>query len=347
MRILVTGTAGFIGFHLARRLLADGHEVTGLDGLTPYYDVELKRRRHRVLEGSSRFRSHLLRLEDAESLKKAADSAEPEIIVHLAAQAGVRHSLEAPRDYVDANLTGTFNVMELARAHGVRHFLFASTSSVYGANLSAPFRETDPTDHPLSLYAATKKAGEAMTHAYAHVWGLPTTAFRFFTVYGPWGRPDMALFSFAEAILEDRPIELFNGGQMERDFTYVDDLVEGIVRLLPLAPEPGQRAGSHDSLSPAAPWRAVNIGRGQPMPLMEFVATLERALGRQAKVVLAPMQPGDMASTFAAAELLETLTAFRPSTSAAVGVAAFCDWLLAYRADPDGLCLREAAGLQA
>ncbi|MBV8684324.1 MAG: NAD-dependent epimerase/dehydratase family protein [Caulobacteraceae bacterium] len=347
MRILVTGTAGFIGFNLARRLLREGHQVFGVDGLTPYYDVDLKRRRHRVLESHPNFRAEILRLEDAEALRRAADAAKPEIIVHLAAQAGVRHSLEAPREYVDANLTGTFNVMEAAHAHGVRHFLFASTSSVYGANLQAPFRETDAADHPLSLYAATKKAGEAMTHAYAHVWGIPTTAFRFFTVYGPWGRPDMALFSFAEAILAGRQIELFNAGQMERDFTYVDDLVEAVIRLLPLAPETGRPVGAADSLSPAAPWRAVNIGRGAPVPLMEFLAILEKALGRRAQTVFAPMQAGDMASTFASADLLEDLTGFRPSTSASLGVPAFCEWLLAYRADPEEVCARAAAGLQA
>ena len=347
MRILITGDAGFIGFHLAKRLLADGHEVTGVDALTPYYDVDLKRRRRRVLETSPRFSPHILRLEDAEALRRVAVASDPEVIVHLAAQAGVRHSLEAPREYVDANLIGTFNIMDVARAHGVRHFLFASTSSVYGANLQAPFRETDPTDHPLSLYAATKKAGEAMTHAYAHVWGLPTTAFRFFTVYGPWGRPDMALFSFAQAILEGRPIELFNGGKMERDFTYVDDLVEAVVRLLPATPEPGRPIGPQDSLSPGAPWRAVNIGRGEPVPLMEFLAILERALGRRAQVAYAPMQAGDMASTFASADLLEALTGFRPSTSASVGVPAFCEWLLAYRDDPEGTCATAAAALQA
>jgi UDP-glucuronate 4-epimerase len=347
VRILVTGTAGFIGFHLAKRLLADGHQVTGVDGLTPYYDVELKRRRHSVLESRPNFRAEILRLEDADTLQRAAQEAEPEIIVHLAAQAGVRHSLEAPREYVDANLTGTFNVMEVARKHGVRHFLFASTSSVYGANLQAPFRETDAADHPLSLYAATKKAGEAMTHAYAHVWGIPTTAFRFFTVYGPWGRPDMALFSFAEAILEGRPIQLFNEGRMERDFTYVDDLVEAVVRLAALAPEPGRPIGPADSLSPGAPWRAVNIGGGSPVPLMDFLAILEEALGRRAQVALAPMQAGDMASTFASADLLEALTGFRPATPASVGVPAFCDWLLAYRADPDGVCARAVAALQA
>ena len=207
--------------------------------------------------------------------------------------------------------------------------------------------ETDATDHPLSLYAATKKAGEAMTHAYAHVWGIPTTAFRFFTVYGPWGRPDMALFSFAEAILEGRAIELFNEGRMERDFTYIDDLVEAVVRLAPLAPELGRPMGPADSLSPGAPWRAVNIGGGTPVPLMEFLGILEGALGRRAQVAYAPMQAGDMASTFAAADLLEALTGFRPSTPASVGVPAFCDWLLAYRADPDGVCARAAAALQA
>jgi UDP-glucuronate 4-epimerase len=337
LRILVTGTAGFIGFHLARRLLRAGHQVTGIDSLTPYYDVELKRRRHAVLHREAGFTSRIIGLEDGAAVREATEEARPEIIVHLAAQAGVRHSLDAPRDYVDANLIGTFNVMETARAHGVRHLLFASTSSVYGANAKVPFREADAADHPSSFYAATKKASEAMTHAYSHLWGIPTTAFRFFTVYGPWGRPDMALFKFAQAILDGRPIEVFNDGRLERDFTYVDDLIEAVARLIDHPPELGQPKGQLDSLSPAAPWRTVNIGRGQPVALMDFISVLETALGRKAEIVFTPMQAGDMTATFASADLLETLTGYRPVTPPEVGVPAFCEWFNAYRIDPDAL----------
>ncbi|WP_026784696.1 NAD-dependent epimerase/dehydratase family protein, partial [Pleomorphomonas koreensis] len=235
MRFLITGTAGFIGFHLARRLLDDGHFVVGFDGMTPYYDVRLKEARHALLERSNGFRAVIGQLEDAATLRQAADLAEPEVIVHLAAQAGVRYSLENPRAYVDANLVGSWNVLELAKACEVRHLMLASTSSVYGANDKVPFAESDKTDEPLTLYAASKKAMEAMGHAYAHLWKIPTTAFRFFTVYGPWGRPDMALFKFVEAIETGAPIDVYGEGNMQRDFTYVGDLVEAIVRLVPVA----------------------------------------------------------------------------------------------------------------
>ena len=253
MRFLITGTAGFIGFHLARRLIADGHCVCGLDGMTPYYDVTLKEARHAVLARSDAFAAHVAMLEDFAALQRIAADFAPEIIVHLAAQAGVRYSLENPRAYVDANLVGMFNVMEIAKAAEVGHFLVASTSSVYGANTRIPFRETDKTDHPLTLYAATKKAGEDMAHSYAHLWKIPTTAFRFFTVYGPWGRPDMALFKFVQATLAGEPIDVFGNGRMRRDFTYVDDLVEAIVRLVQRPPREGEPVGDMDSLSPVAP----------------------------------------------------------------------------------------------
>jgi UDP-glucuronate 4-epimerase len=335
LRILVTGSAGFIGFHLARRLLAEGHEVLGVDGLTPYYDIQLKRRREAILRGFPAYAGHTLRLEDAGALGAVVGAFRPRIIVHLAAQAGVRYSLDAPRTYVDANLVGTFNVMELAREHAVEHLLFASSSSVYGANTAAPSREIDAADHPVSLYAATKKAGEAMTHAYSHLWGIPTTAVRFFTVYGPWGRPDMALFRFAEAMLEDRPIEVFNGGAMARDFTYIDDLVEALARLMAAAPRRGEPVSDADSLSPAAPWRVVNIGRGDPASLMAFIGEIERALGRRAAIAFGPMQAGDVTQTCADIGLLEALTAYRPDTPPSRGVPAFCAWLQAYRADHD------------
>jgi len=326
MRFLVTGTAGFIGFHLARRLIAEGHEVTGVDGMTDYYDVRLKQARHAILKGHNGFAERLLRLEDADGLAQVAEEARPEVIIHLAAQAGVRYAIENPRSYVDANLVGAFNVMELAREHKVGHLLLASTSSVYGGNQTVPFREIDAADHPLSLYAATKKANEAMSHSYAHLWGIPTTAFRFFTVYGPWGRPDMAYFKFADAILKGRAIPVYNHGQMERDFTYVDDLVEGIVRLVDHPPVVGAPVSDIDSLSPVAPWRCVNIGRGAPVHLMDFIGEIEAALGRQATKDLLPMQPGDSAITFADSTLLQTLTGYRPSTDLRPGVESFVAW---------------------
>jgi UDP-glucuronate 4-epimerase len=267
-----------------------------------------------------------LMLEDAEALARLGEEDAPEVILHLAAQAGVRYSLENPRAYVDANLTGLFNVMEVARLAKVRHFLFASTSSVYGANASVPFREIDRADHPMTLYAATKKAGEGMAHSYAHLWQIPTTCFRFFTVYGPWGRPDMALFKFVDAIEAGRPIEVYGEGRMERDFTYVEDLVEAIVRLMPLAPMPGQADEGLDSLSPVAPHRVVNIAAGQPMGLLPFIDTIEAALGRPAIRQMLPMQPGDVPRTFANADLLEALTGYRPATTVDVGVKAFVQW---------------------
>ncbi|MDE3174656.1 MAG: NAD-dependent epimerase/dehydratase family protein, partial [Pseudomonadota bacterium] len=308
MRVLVTGAAGFIGFHLSRRLLAEGHEVDGLDGMTPYYDVTLKAARWAELQKSPRFRGHVAMLEDGAD----AFAETPDAIVHLAAQAGVRYSLENPRAYVDSNLLGTYNVMELARSRAVRHFLLASTSSVYGANTAMPFRETDRTDHPLTLYAATKKATEDMAHSYAHLWKIPTTAFRFFTVYGPWGRPDMALFKFVAATLKSEPIEVYGRGEMKRDFTYIDDLVEAVRRLIDLPPREGFAVGPVDSLSPAAPYRVVNIGGGQPFGLLPFIDAIERALGLPIQRRLLEMQKGDVPATWAAPDLLRALTGYVP-----------------------------------
>jgi UDP-glucuronate 4-epimerase len=330
VRILVTGSAGFIGFHIARRLLADGHEVQGVDGLTPYYDVDLKRRRHAILKSQAGFAEQILMLEDMESLTKAALAFRPNIIIHLAAQAGVRYSLENPRAYIDSNLVGTFNLLEVARMTAPSHLLLASTSSVYGGNPSTPFAETDRADYPLTLYAATKKAGEEMSHAYSHLWEIPTTAFRFFTVYGPWGRPDMALFKFAQGIAEETPIPIYNHGDLARDFTYVEDLAEAVIRLIDLPPKLGAPVGAGDTLSPAAPWRVVNIGRGHPIRLMDFVAEVEAAMGRKATLEFLPMQPGDMGETFANCDLLHDLTGYQPDTPLAVGVGAFCEWFKAY-----------------
>jgi UDP-glucuronate 4-epimerase len=329
MRILVTGAAGFIGFHLARRLLADGHQVVGIDALTPYYDPALKDARLAELIPLPGFSFEKLMLEDFGGMTAAFERARPEIVVHLAAQAGVRYSLENPRAYADANLTGTFNVLELAKAAKVRHLLYASTSSVYGAAEKRPFEETDRADYPLTLYAATKKAGELMSHSYAHLWDLPTTAFRFFTVYGPWGRPDMAPWRFAEAIDAGRPIEVYGEG-IWRDFTYVDDLVEAVVRLMARPPLKGQPVGPMDSLSPIAPWRVVNIGRGEPLKLDDLIAAIESALGKQAERRQLPMQPGDVPLTFASSALLEALTGYRPATPLNEGVTHLCDWYREY-----------------
>ena len=330
MRTLVTGTAGFIGFHLARRLLAEGHQVTGIDAMTPYYDVRLKERRHALLQGMAGFEAHRAMIEDAAAVGRIAERAAPDIVIHLAAQAGVRYSLENPRAYIDANLVGTFTILELCRAIKPRHLLIASTSSVYGANTALPFAETDPADHPLTLYAASKKAAEAMAHSYAHLWNVPTTLFRFFTVYGPWGRPDMALFKFVEAILADRPIEVYNFGRMERDFTYIDDLVEAIVRLVDKVPVIGQKVAPEDSLSPAAPFRIVNIGGGNPVGLLDFIEAIETALGRRAKRHYLEAQPGDVPKTAASAKLLEALIGDRPRTPVALGVAEFVRWFRDY-----------------
>jgi UDP-glucuronate 4-epimerase len=333
MRVLITGTAGFIGFHLARRLIDAGHFVAGIDGMTPYYDVRLKEARAGLLARSNGYRGHVAMLERAEAWTPFADAAEPDIVIHLAAQAGVRYSIENPRAYIDANLVGTFNVLEYVRTIRPRHFLLASTSSVYGTNTAMPFREVDRTDHPMTLYAATKKATEVMAHAYAHLWNVPTTAFRFFTVYGPWGRPDMALFRFAKAILEDRPIEVYGEGRMSRDFTYVGDLVEAIARLVERPPVPGAPATDDpalDSIAPGAPFRVVNIGGGQPVGLMDYIATLERHLGRTATKTMLPMQQGDVPATTASPALLESLTGFRPTTTVEEGIAAFVAWYRSY-----------------
>ncbi|WP_376092745.1 SDR family NAD(P)-dependent oxidoreductase [Roseomonas sp. CCTCC AB2023176] len=324
MRTLVTGSAGFIGFHVARRLLADGHAVVGIDGMTRYYDVSLKQRRHALLRENEIFMGCEFMLEDAPRLEEVVDAFAPEVIIHLAAQAGVRYSLENPRAYIDANLIGTFNVIEAARRAGVGHLMIASTSSVYGANKEMPFREEQRADHPLTLYAATKKATEGMAHCYAHLWSVPTTVFRFFTVYGPWGRPDMALFKFTENTLKGLPIDVYNHGRMRRDFTYIDDLVEAILRLTTLPP----RSDSADS--PAGPFRVINIGNGSPVELLSFIEAIEEATGRTAIRNYLDMQRGDVPATWADTSALEALTGFRPNTPVSRGVAAFVDWYRDY-----------------
>jgi len=321
MRFLITGTAGFIGFHLAQRLLADGHVVTGIDGITPYYDQALKRARLARLAGSAQFTAHELMLEESGRLSEIIAAVAPEIVVHLAAQAGVRYSIDNPRAYIDSNIVGTFNLLEALRAQPCRHLLAASTSSVYGANKQQPFEESHSTDQPVSLYAATKKATEAIAYSYAQLFRIPTTMMRLFTVYGPWGRPDMALFKFTKSILAGTPIEVYGAGKMTRDFTYVDDVVEAITRLADRAPE------ARDA---KAPYRVVNIGCGQPVDLEDFIALIETAIGSKAVRRDLPMQQGDVPATWASADLLAQLTGFRPATPLNVGVPAFVGWYRAY-----------------
>lgn len=329
MRVLITGTAGFIGFHLAQLMLDEGHEVLGYDGMSDYYDVGLKERRHAILAASPRFRAVEGLLEDQALFDCVADAFGPEVIVHLAAQAGVRYSIDNPRAYLDSNIIGTFNVMEAARRLKVRHLMLASTSSVYGANDTMPYAETHKADTPMSFYAATKKAGEAMSHAFAHIHDLPTTCFRFFTVYGPWGRPDMALFKFVKAMRAGEPIDVYNQGEMYRDFTYVTDLVRGIrllVDQIPVRPETPDSIFPGDSLSPVAPFRTVNIGNSTRVPLMDFVTEIERALGLTIRKNFMEMQKGDVPETWADCSLLKRLTGYQPQTTVRDGVTAFVDW---------------------
>lgn len=332
-RVLITGTAGFIGFHLARLLLAEGHTVHGYDGMTDYYDVRIKERRHQMLLQNAGFSCTEGMLEDFDTLAGATRAFAPDVIVHLAAQAGVRYSLENPRAYIDANIVGTFNVMELARELKVDHLLMASTSSVYGANEEMPFTETEKADTQLTIYAATKKATESMGHSYAHLWDLPVTMFRFFTVYGPWGRPDMALFLFTDAILDGRPINIYNHGEMYRDFTYVEDLVRGIsglIKAVPVRPATPADVPEGDSLSPVAPFRIVNIGNSDKVRLLDFIEAIEEALGQKAIRNYMDIQPGDVPATWADAQLLQNLTGYRPQTDFRDGVTRFVTWFRDY-----------------
>lgn len=332
-RVLVTGSAGFIGYHLSKLLLDEGFTVHGIDAMTDYYDVMLKQRRHQMLLQSPAFTASECRLEDAEQVMTIARDFAPDVIVHLAAQAGVRYSLENPRAYLESNIVGSFNIMEAAREIGVEHLLMASTSSVYGANEVMPFQETEKTETPLTFYAATKKANEAMAHSYAHLWNIPTTMFRFFTVYGPWGRPDMALFKFVDAMLDGRPIDIYNHGEMYRDFTYVDDLVRGIRLLIdavPVRPENPQDIPEGDSLSPAAPYRVVNIGNSAKVRLLDFIEAIENELGFKAKRNYMDMQKGDVPATWADAELLKRLTGYKPQTDVQTGIGQFVAWFRDY-----------------
>ena len=332
-KVLVTGTAGFIGYHLATLLIKEGFQVHGFDAITDYYDVRLKQRRHQMLLQSPNFSATEAWLEGDDDFIKVAREFQPDVIVHLAAQAGVRYSLENPRAYLDSNLVGTFNVMEAARELKVEHLLMASTSSVYGANEDMPFSEMEKVDTPLTFYAATKKANEGMAHSYAHIYDLPTTMFRFFTVYGTYGRPDLALFKFVDAMLDNRPIDIYNHGDMYRDFTYVEDLVRGIRLLIDQPPvRPNSRADipEGDSLSPVAPHRVVNIGNSEKVRLLDFIEAIEDELGIKAKRNYMDMQTGDVPATWADARLLKTLTGYQPQTNIKDGISEFVKWFREY-----------------
>lgn len=332
MTILVTGAAGFIGYSLASRLLAEGVEVVGVDNLSPYYDVSLKKARLAQLRRQAGFRFEQLDLADREGTARLFAGPRFATIVHLAAQAGVRYSLEKPLAYVDANLVGFGHLLEGARAQRPDHLLFASSSSVYGTRRQLPFRETDRVDFPKTLYGATKKANELAAHSYAHLFGLPCTGLRFFTVYGPWGRPDMALFKFTRCMLADEPVPVFNEGRMVRDFTFVDDVVEAIVRLIPLVPRPGEERGEDGESLTEAPYRIFNVGNGRPIELLDFIKEIERCLGRTARLNPLPFQPGDMAATMADVGRLEAATGFRPRVTVEEGVPRFLEWYREYYA---------------
>jgi UDP-glucuronate 4-epimerase len=330
MRILVTGAAGFIGFHLAKRLLARGDEVVGLDNLNTYYDVGLKKARLERLKGPFEFKK--ADLSDQAAIEAIFKGRKFDAIVNLAAQAGVRYSIENPRAYVEANVAGFLNILEGARNSGTGHLVYASTSSIYGLNTALPFAEEQNTDHPVSFYAATKKANEAMAHSYAHLFKVPSTGLRFFTVYGPWGRPDMALFKFTKGIIAGEPIPVFNEGKMVRDFTYVDDIVEGIVRVVdrPAQPDPAWSGDEPSAATSSAPWRIYNIGNNQRVELMTYIRALESALGKKAKLDLLPMQAGDVTATEADTTALEEATGFKPRTPVEEGIRKFVEWYREY-----------------
>lgn len=332
MNILVTGAAGFIGFHLCARLLQAGHSVVGMDNLNEYYSTQLKRDRLQELAPEPAFRFVELDLADAAGLNRLFTDTPFSHVVNLAAQAGVRYSLRNPSAYVKSNLVGFANLLECCRQHSVQHLVYASSSSVYGLNTTVPFSTADSVDHPISLYAASKKSNELMAHSYSYLYGLPTTGLRFFTVYGPWGRPDMALFIFTEAILEDRPIPVFNEGKMQRDFTYIDDIITGVVSTLerPAQASPAWDPSHPDPAVSCAPYAIYNIGNNRSVSLLDFISTLESVLGRKAILDLLPMQPGDVPATYADIDSLEALTGFRPQTDLRTGIERFVAWYAAY-----------------
>lgn len=331
-KYLVTGAAGFIGFHTSQRLLERGDRVVGLDNLNDYYDVRLKQDRLAQLEGQDGFRFQRTDLEDQQTITSLFREEQFDVVIHLAAQAGVRYSLENPGAYIASNVVGFTNILEGCRHHGVRHLTYASSSSVYGANTTMPFSVHQNVDHPVSLYAATKKANELMAHTYSHLYGLPTTGLRFFTVYGPWGRPDMALFMFTKAILEGRPIDVYNHGRMKRDFTYIDDIVEGVVRVADqiATGNPDWSGDQPDPGTSRAPYKIYNIGNHQPVELMHFISVLEKSLGAQATKKMLPMQPGDVPATYADVDDLMQAVGFRPQTTIEDGIARFVSWYREY-----------------
>ena len=332
MKVLVTGAAGFIGMHCIERLLARGDQVVGIDNLNDYYDVTLKESRLSRIADHAAFRFHRVSIEDKEAMAGIFAEEKPDRVIHLAAQAGVRYSLENPHAYIDANLQGFMNILEGCRHNDVAHLAYASSSSVYGGNAQMPFSEHHSVDHPVSLYAATKKANELMAHTYSHLYGLPTTGLRFFTVYGPWGRPDMAPFLFTDAIRNGRPIDVFNQGAIVRDFTYIDDIVEGVIRVLDktATPDPDFDPMNPDPGTSTAPFRVFNIGNGNPTPLMDYIGALEDALGMTAEKNMMPMQPGDVPATSADTSELRDWVGFAPNTDVRDGVQRFVDWYIGY-----------------
>jgi len=325
--ILITGTAGFIGFHLTKHLLEQGHHVIGLDNMNPYYDIRLKEDRLSQLS-HPHFQFQPCDLADQDAVMGLFSNCKPKIVIHLAAQAGVRHSIDNPSAYMDSNMTGFFNILEAARHHNINHLIYASSSSVYGASTDYPFSEKQPVNHPVSFYAATKKANEAMAHSYAHLYGLPCTGLRFFTVYGPWGRPDMAYWRFTDRIMKGEPIQVFGEGKMSRDFTYIDDIIDGIIRLIPLPPQPNPNWDSkaQDQATSMAPWRILNIGNNQPTELEHFISVLEETIGIKAVKEYLPMQDGDVRSTAADITAIQELTGFQPHTKIEDGIPAFVEW---------------------
>ncbi len=332
MTYLITGAAGFIGFHTAKYLLDRGEEVVGLDNLNAYYSVELKKARLAILEKQPGFTNHVAELASADDVNRIFADRRPDVVVNLAAQAGVRHSIENPQAYIQANLVGFGNLLEACRHHGVKHLVYASSSSVYGSNGRMPFSVSDNVDHPLSLYAATKKSNELMAHCYANLYGVPATGLRFFTVYGPWGRPDMALFIFTRKILAGEPIDVFNHGKHRRDFTYIDDIVDGVVRVCdsPVKPDPDWNHDDPDPATSSAPHRIFNIGNNNPASLMDYISVLEKALGREAKKNFLPLQPGDVPATAADISAIANAVGYRPKTDINEGIPRFVEWYRDY-----------------